>query len=134
MSIPPRFDVDAAQIDRVVAAFYAKIRTHGVLGPVFSAHVKDWTTHEAKIGCFWRNAILGERSYAGNPMMVHRQAGNVKPGHFEIWLAIFDETLSEELDGGQALAWSLLAHRIGRGLRSGLLERQGRFGAVPDLG
>ena len=39
--IPPRFDVSPEQIDRVVAVFYAAIRRHGVLGPVFARHVTD---------------------------------------------------------------------------------------------
>ena len=133
MNIAPRFDVHADQIDRVVAAFYVKMRGDAELGPVFSAHVTDWPMHEAKITRFWRNAILNERSYSGNPMKVHMEAGDVRPEHFARWLAAFDATLREELDAGQAQAWSALAHRIGNGLRSGLLAQQGRFGAVPDL-
>ena len=61
MSIPPRFDVTPEQIDRVVAVFYAAIRRHEVLGPIFNAHVTDWPEHEEKIARFWRNAILRER-------------------------------------------------------------------------
>ncbi len=128
-----RFDVDGGDIDRVVAAFYVRMRADAELGPIFAAHVTDWAAHEAKITRFWRNAILLERSYAGNPMMVHMQAGDVKPAHFERWLAAFDVTLWEELEVGQAQAWSTLAHRIGHGLRSGLVAQQGRFGGVPDL-
>jgi hemoglobin len=66
-ALPPRFPISADQIDAVVAEFYAVIRTHPGLGPVFAAHVRDWPAHEAKIARFWRNAILFERSYDGNP-------------------------------------------------------------------
>ena len=39
--IPPRFDITRDEIARVVAAFYARIRQHPGLGPVFAAHVTD---------------------------------------------------------------------------------------------
>ena len=121
--LPPRFPVTDAQIDAVVAEFYACIRSHPGLGPVFAAHVTDWPAHEAKIARFWRNAILFERSYDGNPLAVHRAAGDVRQGMFEVWLGLFDSVLRRELPAETAAAWSELAHRIGRGLRFGLVDR-----------
>ena len=118
--IPPRFDITAQQIDRVVATFYAAIRRHEELGPIFAAHVTDWPTHEEKIARFWRNAILYERSYEGSPMRAHMLARNVAPGHFVPWLMLFDETLRRTLPEDAAQGWSALAHRIGAGLRMGV--------------
>lgn len=120
------FEISAAEIDRVVTKFYARIRQHAELGPVFAAHIKagDWPAHEAKIASFWRNGILKERSYSGNPMQKHVMAGNVAPAHFAIWLDLFDEVLQEELDPKTAQAFSALAHRIGRGLKLGLEQIQ----------
>ena len=120
--IEPRFPISAEQIDTVVADFYAFVREHPGLGPVFAAHVTDWPTHEAKIARFWRNAILFERSYDGNPMAAHLAAGNVRPGMFEPWLGLFDMVLHRNLPPETAAAWSALAHRIGVGLRSGLVD------------
>ena len=124
-ALPPRFPISPAQIDAVVAEFYAVIRTHPGLGPVFAAHVRDWPAHEAKIARFWRNAILFERSYDGNPLMVHRNAGNVHGPMFEVWLGLFESVLRRELPPDLAQAWSALAHRIGRGLRMGMGEGEG---------
>jgi len=134
MSLPPRFDVNADDITRVVRSFYSAVRGDPVLGPVFGGHVADWPSHEDKIVLFWRNAILGERCYSGNPMQVHLKAKTVDPDHFAGWLALFDEVLHRELPQSPARAWSALAHRIGQGLRSGLLAQRGGFGALPDLG
>lgn len=120
MSLPPRFPITSTEIDRVVTVFYAEIRTHPEIGPIFAAHVTDWPRHEAKIARFWRNAILFERDYGGNPMQVHLQAGDVTPAHFTPWLSLFDQVLTRELPRDTAAAWSALAHRIGRGLRFGL--------------
>lgn len=132
-AIPPRFAITAAEIDRVVADFYAAIRTHTALGPVFAAHVTDWVAHEEKIARFWRNAILMERSYDGNPMQAHRNAGNVRPGMFAPWLALFDSVLTRNLAPETAAAWSALAHRIGQGLRYGVVDQASHADGVPKL-
>lgn len=129
----PRFAVTAADIDRVVADFYAAIRMHPGLGPVFASHVTDWPAHEARIASFWRNAILMERGYDGNPLQVHRAAGNVRPGMFSPWLALFDSTLTRNLPPDTAAQWSALAHRIGEGLRYGVVEPTTDAQGVPKL-
>ena len=131
MTLPPRIPVTEAQIDQVVVAFYARVRSHPTLGPVFAAHVTDWPPHEEKIGRFWRNALLLQRCYDGNPMQVHKDAGNVKAQHFPVWLSLFDAVLLEELPEPLALSWSALAHRIGRGLSYGLPQESG---SIPHLG
>ena len=128
--VPPRFAITEDQIARVVATFYACIREHPGLGPVFAAHVQDWPAHVAKIIRFWKNAILHERRYDGNRAAVHRVAGNVRIGMFDVWLGLFDRVLRLELPPETAGAWSLLAHRIGRGLMFGM---QGADGAPPSL-
>lgn len=133
MTIPPRFDITAEQIDRVVTVFYAAIRRHEVLGPVFARHVTDWPAHEAKIAAFWRNAILYQRGYDGNPMRAHHQAGDVRADHFPQWLMLFDESLRRALPPETAAAWSSLAHRIGTGLRMGVETRDTPRGAPPVL-
>lgn len=127
-----RFDVSAEEIDRVVATFYGAVRRHEVLGPVFARHVTDWTAHEARISAFWRNAILYERGYDGNPMRVHAATGDVRPGMFGPWLALFDETLRRTVAPDVAREWSALAHRIGAGLRMAVSEPV-RKGDIPKL-
>ena len=121
-ALPPRFEISDAQIAAVIEEFYAAIRQHPGLGPVFAAHVTDWPAHEAKIAGFWRNAIRHERSYEGNPMRVHQAAGNVRPGMFTPWLALFDTVLKRNLPPETAGAWSALAHRIGESLMMGLMR------------
>ncbi len=133
MTIPPRIPVTEAQIDRVVMQFYTRVRAHPTLGPIFSAHVADWPQHEEKIGRFWRNALLLQRCYDGNPMQAHMAAGNVRTQHFPVWLSLFDTVLEQELPPPLAQAWSSLAHRIGRGLSYGLPQEHSESHA-PVLG
>ena len=131
--LPPRFDIARDEIESVVGVFYERIRNHPGLGPVFDAHVTDWPAHEAKVADFWANTILHEKSYEGSPMSAHIKAGNVKPGMFSVWLELFDSVLEEKLTESQAAAWSILAHRIGRSLRAGVVERDTFDGGIPKL-
>ena len=94
MTMPPRIAVTEAQIDRVVERFYYAVRPEPSLGPIFAVHVTGWPAHE-KIGCFWRNTFLLQRSYDGNPVQVHQAAGNVQPEHFPIWLELSDRVLAK---------------------------------------
>jgi len=132
-----RFPISAEQINDVVTEFYRRIRLHDTLGPVFFQTVPDepeiWREHEEKIARFWRNAILFERSYDGNPQQVHSQRPAVMPEHFALWLDLFDETVNETLPGDLASSWSALAHRIGNGLRMGVVQSRQKPGGVPVL-
>jgi len=132
-ALPPRFDITRTQIEQVVAVFYARIRQHPELGPIFGNHVTDWPSHEAKIARFWANAILYERSYDGNPMQAHMAAGDVQAHHFTPWLALFEDVVSEVLPEQSAQAFSAFAHRIGRGLRMGVSDLRAPGGGVPSL-
>ena len=129
--LDPRLPVTPEQIDRVVAVFYGAVRRHEILGPIFAGHVDNWPEHEARIAAFWRNAILRERGYEGSPMRAHLVAGDVRPEHFAPWLALFDESLRRTLPEDVARGWSALAHRIGAGLRMGVVERA-PAGGVPE--
>ncbi|WP_041527326.1 group III truncated hemoglobin [Paracoccus aminophilus] len=131
--VTPRFDITPAEIDRVIAVFYAAIRRHETLGPVFAGHITDWPEHEAKIAAFWRNAILREGGYDGSPMRAHMQAGDVRAPHFAPWLMLFDESLRRCLPPEAAQGWSALAHRIGAGLRMGVEDFHARGSAPPRL-
>ncbi len=132
MSIPPRIAVSPEQIKMIVSEFYSRVRSNPTLGPIFANHIADWPAHEEKIAGFWRNALLYERAYDGNPMQVHKRAGDVKAQHFPIWLKIFDEVLEELLPQDLGQQWSALAHRIGRGLQLGLGPAEDLNG-VPNL-
>ncbi|WP_293573324.1 group III truncated hemoglobin [Phaeobacter sp.] len=128
-----RFDITADSINRVVAVFYRQVRAHPVLGPVFAAHVEDWPEHEEKIARFWRNAILRERCYNGNPMRLHVSRPDVKPEHFLIWLGLFHEVLQSELGAQTARQWGALADRIGEGFRAGVVSMRQPKDAPPKL-
>lgn len=114
------------QIDRLVAAFYARARRDEVLGPIFLRAVgtgaEAWASHEAHIASFWRNALGLDRSFSGSPMMKHLENPEVQPQHFPIWLDLFRQTAAEVLTPADALAIAELADRIGQSLAMGLSQ------------
>ncbi|TQS73429.1 group III truncated hemoglobin [Rhodobacteraceae bacterium] len=128
-----RFPITEDDIDRVVAAFYSRVRAHHMLGPIFADRIDDWPEHEAKIARFWKGSILHKPGYEGSPMIAHRRAGTVQPGHFPVWLGLFDDTLRQELDPIAAAGWSALAHRIGKGLKMGVEDVGRPKGEIPNL-
>lgn len=119
-----RFDISADQINHVVSVFYAQVRHHPVLGPIFANHIADenWPTHEDKIARFWRNAILREKCYSGNPMREHLTRPDVKAEHFPLWLDLFHQVLHAQLPENLAHSWGALADRIGEGFRTGIVS------------
>lgn len=132
-----KFQITPAQIDRLVAAFYARIRADEVLGPIFIAAIgtgaEEWRAHEAKIAGFWRNATGIDRAYSGNPMVVHASNHAIQPVHFDRWLALFRETATEVLPDLPAQGIAALADRIGQSLAMGMVQFRQRFDTAPDL-
>jgi len=120
-----RFPISAEQIDTVVRTFYAKIRLHPTLGPIFNGAIgtnaQIWELHEDKIGRFWRSALLREGSYSGNPMIAHMDVPEIRQEHFAQWLDLFDSVLNDVLPKETAASFSAMAHRIGTGLRKAVV-------------
>lgn len=133
-----RFPMERAEIDRLVAAFYARVRRHEVLGPIFIRAIgpegdPHWPEHEAKIASFWRNAILMDREYQGRPMQAHLMNGEVRPEHFALWLDLFEATAHDVLPDDKATPISALARKIGKGLKWGLESATQPQGGIPKL-
>jgi hemoglobin len=87
--------VDAAYIDRFVEAFYGKIQTDDLLGPIFNQRIADWPAHLARMKAFWRSVLHNSGEFAGNPMLKHIVIPGIELRHFSHWLELFYETLRE---------------------------------------
>ena len=93
--------LDEAQIAQLVDRFYAKVRRHPELGPVFNAAVHDWDDHQRTLTSFWASVALKAGSYRGNPMAKHH-GHPIRHEHFDQWLALWRETADELLAPAQA--------------------------------
>jgi hypothetical protein len=51
-------------ISNLLYHFYADVRQDPLIGPIFSARIKDWKEHLKIIASFWDTLIGGPRIYA----------------------------------------------------------------------
>jgi len=116
--------IDEAFISRLVDEFYARVRRHPRLGPVFEDAVDDWPDHLARLKLFWQSVVLGTGVYSGRPMQAHMRVPAIEPAHFGEWLYLFEQTLRELTpDDNKVDFFMIRAHRIGENLKQGLACR-----------
>ena len=68
--------------------FYADVRQHHVIGPIFTAQIDDWPAHLEKIADFWSNLTGGPVLYRGGMAARHFPLG-LEAKHFEAWLELW---------------------------------------------
>jgi hemoglobin len=88
-----------ADVNRLVNAFYDKVRADDILGPVFAAVIKNnWDAHLKRMTDFWSTLLLYTKTYKDDPMPKHLPLNISKP-HFDRWLMLFNETIDELFTG-----------------------------------
>ncbi len=89
-------EVSEQALDRLVRTFYAAAREDALIGPVVSGAIADWERHYQVVHDFWSRALLGTTRYDGFPFAVHVPL-NLKPEHFDRWLAVFRAVAADTL-------------------------------------
>lgn len=97
--------------------FYADVRQHDLIGPIFNAHIKDWPAHIEKIADFWSGLTGGPANYRGGMAWKHL-ALNLEEPHFQAWLGLWKRTCQTHLSASQASEMSQIADNIGTRLRT----------------
>ncbi len=121
-----RTGITEAMIERLVHAFYAKVREDSVLAPIFEARIHDWEPHLQQMCAFWSSVALMSGRYHGTPMVKHMPLP-VDAEHFDRWLALF-ETTARELCPPEAEAHFVeRARRIATSLELGIATGTGVF-------
>jgi hemoglobin len=111
-------------IARLVDSFYAKIRVHPELGPIFTRAIPgDWEAHLATMRNFWSSVMLTTGRYKGNPVAVHQRVEGMELRLFDRWLSLFEQTCNELFDAPVAAALSAKARRIAESLKLALFYR-----------
>lgn len=94
-------------IEKLVNAFYDKIKTDAKIGYFFTAVAKvNWESHLPKMYDFWENILFSNGNYTGNPMVKHKelhQKSEMKEAHFQHWNALFNETVDALFIGEKAM-------------------------------
>ncbi len=122
-----RVGVDEIYIARLVDTFYAKVRRHDELGPIFNRVIGDrWDQHLAKLKDFWASVALDAGRYSGRPVPAHIRLEGVEERHFHAWLALFRETLEETAPTPGAVEFFMSrAERIARSLQYAMFSIPG---------
>jgi hemoglobin len=96
--------------------FYADVRQHAVIAPIFAAHINDWPAHLEKIADFWSGATGGPALYRGAMPMKHVPLG-LEERHFEAWLGLWARHCQAHLAPVEAAELTAVAETIGQRLR-----------------
>lgn len=104
-------------LELLLRHFYADVRQHALLGPIFNQHIHDWPAHLAKIGSFWARLTGGPSGYAGQMPAKHLNLG-IEATHFSAWLQLWGFNCSSHFNEAEAQEMIGLAQEIGRRLKS----------------
>ena len=96
--------------------FYADVRQHMGIGPIFTAHVSDWSAHLEKIADFWSGVIGGPAVYKGPMPFIHVHL-HLEERHFQAWLGLWHRHCRMHLPEPEALEMIRAAEGIGQNLR-----------------
>lgn len=96
--------------------FYADVRQHREIAPIFLAQIEDWPAHLEKIADFWSNVTGGPVRYAGGMPRKHFPLG-LEERHFEAWLDLWRRNCRAHLPPTEAEEMIRTAEEIGQRLR-----------------
>lgn len=91
--------------------FYADLRQHSVLGPIFNDRIKDWPAHLETIADFWTRVTGGPALYGG-AMVARHIPLQLEAPHFEIWLGLWEHHCRAWLSSETAVEMVALARQI----------------------
>jgi len=101
--------------------FYADVRQHREIGPIFNAQIQNWPEHLEKIGDFWSAVAGGPLGYAGPMPQRHFPLG-LEEKHFEAWLDLWRRDCRIYLPPTEATEMIRFAEAIGVRLRALIAE------------
>jgi hemoglobin len=93
-------------IEMLVNKFYAKVLTDETISSFFITAVNfSFEKHIPIMISFWETLLFGVMSYKGNPMIKHidlNKTQQMLPHHFAQWLALWEQTVTENFEGNNA--------------------------------
>jgi hemoglobin len=120
-----RTDLTEPQLREVIEAFYVKVRSDPILGPVFSDIIGDaWASHMDRIHLFWATVTrVGSGYNARNFLPAHLKHPSIKASQLPRWLELFRRTAGEQCSPADAAALIDIAERVAENIAISLGRR-----------
>jgi len=120
MSNTPSYE----EVEAVIDSFYKKLMVNQQLGHFFE-HIESFEEHEKRIVDFWWISMGGKLDNPPKIDMIgkHFPLG-IKQNDLELWIALFSETLGEELAENKALFWMDKVMTIAARLKQIVIDNQ----------
>lgn len=101
---------------KLLRYFYADVRQHAEIAPIFAAQIDDWPAHLEKIADFWSGITGGPRLYAGGMPWKHIPL-RLEERHFAAWLGLWSRHCRAHLAPTEAEEMIAAAETLGQRLR-----------------
>ena len=101
---------------KLLRFFYADVRQHEEIAPIFAANIDDWPAHLEKIADFWSGITGGPRLYAGGMPWKHIPL-RLEERHFAAWLGLWSRHCRAHLAPTEAEEMIAAAEALGQRLR-----------------
>jgi hemoglobin len=123
--------IDEALISELVEAFYARVRSHAELGPIFASKVVNWAPHLERMKDFWASIAIESGRFRGNPMLKHIAIPGLCPAYFQMWLGLWDEAVADVVSNPEAVSlFHDRAQRIATSLQTGIALHKGGLASL----
>jgi hemoglobin len=114
-------EVDEHDLARLVARFYAAVRTDALIGSAFNDAIDDWPAHLDKLTAFWSSLMRMSGRYKGAPMAAHlKHRARITRQMFERWLTLWREATDAEMPPAVAALMQIKAERIAQNFKFAL--------------
>ena len=94
------------EIERLVNAFYDRVRADAVLGFIFDEVSRtNWEAHLPKMYAFWETVMFRSGGFTGNPLVAHAKLvplTDMGRDKFDHWLQLFCATVDDLFEGEHA--------------------------------
>lgn len=105
------------RLSHLLGHFYADVRQHNEIGPIFRARITDWPAHLEKIADLWSSVTGGSIRYEGPMPQKHFPLG-LEERHFEAWLDLWRRHCRAHVAPTEAEELIAAAEGIGERLQS----------------
>lgn len=116
--------ISFTQIQHVIHAFYAQLQVDPQLSHFFK-HIHDFTEHEYRISCFWWMSMGGKLHTPPSIDMINKHMPlGINTDDLQKWLALFNDTLHQQLSPAVAEEWFTKALQISQRVQAIVIDKK----------